>query len=109
MSTLGVVSPKHPSRFFSLPSTSLGKWSARLLVLAIALTFLFNLVVLPAQLPEMAENAAGLTLFVCVLATGVTGLVAIVGKHERSWTAFAAVVVLLFVVAMNLGPLVFGE
>jgi F0F1-type ATP synthase membrane subunit a len=107
MSTSGVVAPKGVSSFLSMPTTVLGRWSAWLLVLSIVLVLVFNLVVLPAALPEMAENAVGLTLFTCFLASGVTGFLAIVMKHERSWVAFLATVLFLAVLAMNLGPILF--
>lgn len=107
MSTTGVVAPKQSSSFLSMPSTSLGKWSAWLLVLSIVLVLVLNLVVLPAALPEMTENIAGLTMFACVLASGATGLLAIVMKHERSWVPFLALVALVFVLAMNIGPMLF--
>jgi hypothetical protein len=109
MSTLGVATQGRSPHFFSLPATGLGKWSASLFILAVALVLVFNIVVLPAHLPEMAENAVGLTVFLGVLATGFTGLAAIVLKRERSWTAFLAVVVMLLVVAMNVAPFLFGE
>lgn len=98
------VTPQRGSGFLSLPSTGVGKWSAWLLAVSLALILLNNLVVMPqteqqANL-ELAQKAFNLAVFLCVAFAGVTGLFAIVMKRERSWAVFAAV--LLFIVAVGL-------
>lgn len=57
---------------------------------------------------ELAQRAINLAVFLCVVFTGVTGLFAIVIKHERSGVLFTSVLLLIFVIAFNLGPLVHG-
>lgn len=87
------VTPNRESRFLSLPSTGIGKWSARLLLLSLVL-MLLNMVLAPAlqrtglELPQAVFNLA---TFLCVVASGLSGLVAVVVKRERSWAVVAAV------------------
>ena len=105
MNTARTVAPKRPSGFLSLPSTRLGKWSAWILAITIALILVNNIALMP-----VAERTQGLQLFqsvvklavlLGVVTCSITGLLAIAVKHERSWTAFLAIALLLFVVAMN--------
>lgn len=107
MNVTGAITPKHPSGFMALPSTRLGTWSAWLLVVALVLVLANNLIDVPARQIEVVNRLANLTAFLAIVATGATGAVAILSKHERSWVAFLAVAFLVFALAMNLGAMLF--
>lgn len=83
----GVI-PKRASGFLSLPSTGVGKWSARLLLVALGLILLNSLVVMPETERrtgfELAQNVFNLAVFLGVVFAGSTGLFAIVMRRERS-------------------------
>ncbi len=100
------IAPRRASGFWSLPSSGVGKWSAWLLVVSLAMILLNNLVVMPNTEPQasldLAQRACNLAVFLCVAFAGVTGLCAIPMKRERSWTVFVAVLLFIVVVAFNL-------
>ncbi len=104
------VTPKRASGFLSLPSTGVGKWSAWLLLISLVLILLNNLAVMPQTEQgtslEPAQNAFNLAVFLCVVFAGVTGLFAIVIKHERSWALFVSALLLVLAAALNLEALV---
>lgn len=112
MSTHGVVAPKQPSGFLALPVTRLGKWSAWLLVISIALILVNNVAVIPATEQasglDAVQSVVNLTVFLCAAAAGITGLLAMIMKHEHSWAVYVAVMLLLFALAMNLVELLPG-
>lgn len=104
------VTQKWASRFFSLPSTSTGKWSARLLLLSFALVLLNVLVVLPAteqrtglELPQAIFN---LFILLCLASAGIAGLIALVMRREGSWAVLASVLVAVLVVGFELAGLI---
>lgn len=103
---------KQSSGFLLLPSTGIGKWSAWLLLISLVLILLNNFVVMPQTEQrtgrELAQNAFNLIVFLCVCSSGVTGLWAIVMKHERSWVLFVSVLLLILAIALNVGSLVNG-
>ena len=100
------------SDFLSLPSIGIGKMSAWLLFISLVLILLNNLVLMPQTEQrtglELAQNAFNLIVFLCVCSSGVTGLWAIVMKHERSWVLFISVLLLILAIALNVGELVNG-
>ncbi len=112
MSTHGVIAPKQPSGFFSLPATRPGKWSAWLLVISIAMILVNSVAVMPATEQasglDAVQSVVNLTVFLCTAAAGITGLLAMIMKHEHSWTIYVAVALLLFTLAMNLAELIRG-
>lgn len=92
----------------SLPSTRAGAWSARLLVVSLALILLNTLVVMPhteqrAGL-ELAQHVFNLAVFMCVAGAGVTGLFALVMRRERSWVVLVAVLLFILALGFNLAP-----
>ena len=102
------VARKRASGFLSLPSTSIGKWPAGLLVLSLVLILLNTLVVMPVtELRtglELAQNVFNFATFLCVASSGISGLLALVMKRERSWAVFVAVLLFILAVGLNLAP-----
>jgi len=78
--------PSLASRVFSRPSSRLGWAAVTAMVGSIGLLFLFT--ALSAQgkeEPNPWEGVGFVVIIVCLLASYVTGLVAVFRKHERSW------------------------
>lgn len=98
------------SGFLALPSTRTGNWSARLLLLSLVLMLLNTTLVLPAieQRPgfELTQRSVSSVIMLFVLATGATGLFALVKKRERSWVAILAVLFFLTVIAFLVPDLI---
>ncbi len=109
MDAHGPDTRRSSSGFFSLPSTGLGKWSARLLVASAVLILLNNAVTMPwterAGDLDLAQRTFNLTAFLVVAAAGLTGLVAAISKRERSAVVFLSILLLAFALAMNLAEL----
>lgn len=109
MDAPGLATPNPSSGFFSLPSTGLGKWSAWLLVASLVLVLMNNLAVMPwteqAGGLDLAQSVFNLTVFASIAAAGLTGLVAVISKHERSAVVFLSILLLVFALAMNIGSL----
>ncbi len=95
---------KRPPGLCSLPSTGAGKWSARLLVLSLVLVLLNSLVMMPYTEArtglQPVQNVSNLLVGLCVVSSGVSGLFAVVARGERSWVAWAAILVLVAVVIL---------
>lgn len=98
--------------FLSLPTTGVGRWSAWLLLASLALVLLNNIVVMPETerniALELAQRLFNLAIFLCIAVTGLLGLLAIILKRERSWVLLLSILLLIFVVVMNVGPLLHG-
>lgn len=96
--------------FLSLPSTGYGKWSARLLLVSLALILLNNVVVMPVTERQAdlahAQPAFNLVVGLCVIATGISGIAAALIKRERSWVVVLAVLLLIVAGAFDVGPYV---
>ena len=75
------VKPKPAAGFLSLPASRIGKWSAWLLVVSLILVLLNNLVVMSQTEQntdlELAQRIFNLFVFLCVVASGLTGLLAV--------------------------------
>jgi hypothetical protein len=76
--------------FFSKPSTKLGWWSVGLAVVFVA--FMILNVTVFMRLPEITGwigsivlPSVGIVMILNALAAGVTGVIAVVRQHERSW------------------------
>ena len=95
---------KRASGFLSLPSTSVGRWSAGLLLLSVVLVLLNNLVVMPFTEQrtglETPQSIFNLAVFLFVAGAGLSGVFALLAKRERSWAVILAVILLVFVVAV---------
>ncbi len=109
METSKVSPPKPPSGVFSLPSTRLGWWSGGLFVQSLILILLNNLIVMPyteqAGGLDQVQRIFNLIVFLWIAAAGLTGLVALIWKRERSVVVFLCLFLLLFALAMNLMPM----
>ncbi len=93
-------------RFLSLPATRLGWWAVGLAaapLLLPVLTFVVNLLVneLTGGL-QTAVGVSGLLMVVCGIAGGVTALIAVLRRRERSillWFAMLIGLFFLFLIA----------
>ena len=103
------IMPKPSSCFRSLPSTPLGRGSAWLLAVSIILVLVNNLALMPwterVGSLDVAQSAFSLTVFLCSVAAGATGLVAVISKRERSGIVFLAILLLAFALAMNVAEM----
>jgi hypothetical protein len=86
------------SQFFALPSTKLGRASVGLFLVGLAV-FLANLLVHPGMRPRMGPVAV--VLIVCFCGAIVTGAVALMGYHERSWAVWVATLLVVPVLALD--------
>lgn len=111
MDAPGLSSRKPSSDFFAMPHTTLGRWSAWLLLVSFLAILVNTAFVMPwteqtSGLDDL-QQAINLAVFVVTTAAGVVGLIAVVSKRERSVFAFLSIALLLFALAMNLGPMLF--
>lgn len=92
---------------FRAPSTRLGWWSAALMI-----TFHILMAINTAVFMRLPEVVAwwgallpfyGILMLLCGLAAGITGLIAIIRRRERSWLVWLAVLPGLFVIFLLLG------
>jgi predicted membrane channel-forming protein YqfA (hemolysin III family) len=90
-------------RFFRTPSTRLGWAAISGAVGTIVLVIVVNIMVAGQGPPEGDPwwwRVFGISALVCLLASGVAGLMAVVRNRERSWMVIAATAPVL-VVAVN--------
>lgn len=106
MSGSDPVARERSSGFLTLPSTSIGKWSAGLLLLSVALMLLNTLLVMPMTEQrtglELAQAAFTWAVVLSLVSAGVSGLFALVVKHERSWAVIVAVLLAAVVMGAEL-------
>ena len=96
-------------KFFNLPSTLLGWWSAGLGVL-FTLLWVFNLaVIVPISDTSPVRSTFlifyGIFMLLCGLAAGILGLIAIIRRAERSCFVWLTILPLLLVLFFLLGEL----
>ncbi len=94
-------------RFLARPSTRLGWWSVALTA-TFAVLFLINaFVFMPARVVvpwgQVLLPFYGIAMLVCGLAAGLTGLIAVTRRHERSWLVWLTLLPGLFVAFLLLG------
>ena len=95
-------------RFFRMPSTQLGWWSVRL-ASAFAVLFIINsLVFMPtsestAPWRQVALPFYGIFMMLCGVGAGITGLVAVIWRRERSWVVWLTLLPGLFAIFFVLG------
>lgn len=89
---------EHPARITVLPLTDLGWWAVGFAAAFIPLVFA------AAVVPR-----AALLGFACGLGGGAIALVAIIRKHERAVSVFAALAPLVIAVAFVLAELISGN
>jgi hypothetical protein len=95
----------------AMPSTKLGWWSVWLMV-AFAVMFVVNQAVfmnLPESVPWRTSVLPfyGIAMLACGLAAGVTALIAIIRKRERSWLVWLPLLAGLNVVFLLVGEFAF--
>ena len=107
-------SPSQPlrRRIFRRPSTRLGRWSVGLGATFVVLWIINTAVFMPstdtAPWREIVLPFYGIFMMLCGLAAGITGLVAVIWRRERSWlvwlTFLPGLLVLFFVLGEFLVP-----
>ncbi len=104
------VTQKRVSGFLSLPSSSIGKWSTRLMLPSFVLILVNAFVVMPMteqrtglELPQAAFTGA---IVLCMYSAGISGLFALLIKRERSWAVAVPVIVVILVMGAELADLV---
>ena len=101
--------PRQPwrRRFLARPATRLGRWAAWLAGAFLAMFVANAAVFMPMHADVVWARpvfiAYGLTMLLCGLAAGVTGLIAVTRGRERSWLAWLALLPGLFVLLLLLG------
>ena len=86
------------SHFLALPSTKLGRASVGLFLVGLVV-FVANLFVHPGAPPRMGPLAV-----VMIVGFGgaiITGAVALIAYHERSWAVWAATLLVVLVLALD--------
>jgi len=76
------------SRFFGLPTTSLGRVSAWLLLAAVVLMVLTSTVLDAVSFSVGNVNIIGMVNFLALLAALVPGAMALIRDRERSWAVW---------------------
>jgi len=96
----------HSSGFLARPSSASGRVAVALFLVAIVLVALNASVIeslsLNGTLPSGFTAAFNIFVALWVLAAGISGLLAIVFKRERSWAVFVATVVPLIVLSFEI-------
>ena len=92
---------------FSAPSTKLGRWSSGLAGVFVVM-FLINSFVFMQGSSEAAWLRVilityGIAMLLCGLAAGITGLIAVIRRHERSWLVWLAMLPMLLVLFLLIG------
>jgi hypothetical protein len=102
--------PSNPSirkRLFQRPCTRIGWWAAWLgalfLVLWIINTFVFMPSTVEVPWRQIVLPFYGVFMILCGLAAGITGLIAMIGRHERSLLVWFALLPGLLVLFLLLG------
>lgn len=95
------------SSFQQHPATKLGWWAFALAAAYFVMSIINNAVFM--RLPEQVSWRQsllpfyGILMLLCGLAAGVTGVIALVKKHERSWMVWLAILPGAWVLFMLLG------
>jgi hypothetical protein len=101
------MSAQASSTFWQRPGTKLGWWATGLLAVFLVMS-IFNSAVLmqisaPAWMNQSLLPAYGILMILCGLASGVTALIALIRKHERSWLVWLALLPGAMIVFLLLG------
>ncbi len=95
------------STIWRFPVTRQGRWAVGLMAVFVVM-FIINAAVF-MQLSSSSwwqQNILpfyGILMLLCGLSAGITGLAALVRKHERSWMVWITVLPLVFVIFLLLG------
>ena len=102
------ITPPERGRFLGLPRTGTGWWAVGLAAasLLIPLAIMLVNVVNSARNSEgRGINLLGMPVLLLALAGGVTGLVAVTRKHERSWLVWSCILLGAGAVVLMIGDL----
>ena len=81
--------------FVGLPTTKSGRWSVVLTIVFAVFFFVNTLVYIPSSSDvswrQILLSLDGLTMLLCGLAASITGLVALIQQHERSWFVWVSI------------------
>lgn len=94
---------------WKLPGTRLGKWSFGLAMGFVVLFLINTFVFMPSSgdtsgwLREVFLPIFGISMILCGLAAGVTGLLAVLRYKERSWTIWLPVLLGVLILFFLLG------
>jgi hypothetical protein len=100
------------SSFHSKPASRLGRWAAGLMGAFLILFLINTFIFMPlfsrstTEIPLLNEVLLpifGITMVLCGLASGVTGLLAIFRNREHSWMVWLAILPGLFMLVLLLG------
>lgn len=92
---------------FSMPSTTLGRWSVGLMAMFVVLFIISATVFMPSAIAipwrEAVLSFYGIGMMAVGLGAGVVGLIAVTRSHERSWMVWLPLLAGLWVVVFLLG------
>ena len=93
--------------FFAAPSTKLGRWSVGLAGVFVVMFLINSFVFMPSSSDAPWRHVIlpfyGIAMLLCGLAAGITGLLAVVRQHERSWLVWLAMLPMLLVLFLLIG------
>ncbi|MCJ7696234.1 MAG: hypothetical protein MUO40_12540 [Anaerolineaceae bacterium] len=99
------------SQLFKKPTTRLGWWAIGLGIAFIVMMILnsFGFMYLPVEIPwrRMFLPSFGVIMMACGVAAFITGLIAIIAKHERSWAVWLALIPGAFALFFIVGEFLF--
>jgi len=105
----GAAPPVQPlgRRVFRRPSTRLGGWSVALAATFLVLFIINATVFMPSTVDvpwrQVVLPFYGIAMLSCGLAAGITGLIAVLRRRERSWLVWLAILPGLLVLFLVLG------
>ena len=94
-------------RFLGRPSTRLGWWSVGLAAVFVVLWIINTVVFMPSTVVvpwgQVILPFYGIFMILCGFAAGVVGLIAVIGRGERSWLVWLTILPALLVLFLVLG------
>jgi uncharacterized membrane protein YhaH (DUF805 family) len=98
------------NRFLGVPHTRLGRWSIWLEVVFVVM-FIVNVAVLSLLTDETLWHESilpfyGSIMLLSGLTGGIVGSIAVIRRHERSWSVWLAILCALFVLLITLNELI---
>ena len=98
------------SHFMEAPHSRLGKWSAGLMILFVAMYLVNAVVLMPTSGEAMWHRTImpvyGVSMILCGITAGVTGTIAVIRQNERSWVVWLAILPGLFMLFLLIGEFI---